>query len=106
MSAERISPVVPVEDMDTAVTAWSLVLGVEPTFVDGDRWAQYDVGGSRLALAGTDRASDEAGVMIKVDDIDASHQAYSEGGLMVGPISEGAHEVRFELAGFGLPVTI
>lgn len=106
MSAERISPVVPVDDLANAVTTWSTVLGVEPTFVDGDRWAQFDVGGSRLALAGTDRATDDAGVMIKVGDIQSAHDAYGQAGLEVGPVSEGAHEVRFELGGLAIPVTI
>ena len=44
--------------MDEAVGQWSTLLGVEPTFVDGDRWAQLDIGDTRLSLAGSDRSSD------------------------------------------------
>jgi hypothetical protein len=106
MSAERISPVVPVDDLAAAVTVWSAVLGVDPTFVDGDRWAQFDVGGSRLALAGTDRASDEPGVMIKVADAAASRDQYQAAGIACGELVEGAHELRFELEGAGLAVTV
>ena len=39
-----------------AAKVWAALLGVAPTFVDGDRWAQFDVNGKRIALAGTDRA--------------------------------------------------
>ena len=106
MNIERISSVVPVDDLGAAVTQWATLLGTEATFVDGDRWAQFDVGTARLALAGTDRASDAAGVMIKVDDIDAARDAYSAAGLSVGTITDGAHERRADIDGFAVPITI
>ena len=31
--------------MTAAVERWEQLLGLPPTFVDGDRWAQFDVGG-------------------------------------------------------------
>ena len=106
MNIERISSVVPVDDLSGAVSKWATVLGTEPTFVDGDRWAQFDVGAARLALAGTDRASDAAGLMIKVDDLAAAIEGYATAGLDVGDPVEGAHEVRAEIAGFEVPITI
>jgi hypothetical protein len=68
---------------------------VAPTFVDDGRWAQFDAGGHRLALAGSDRTSDLAGVMIKVGDLAAARAAAVATGLETGPIVEGLHELRF-----------
>jgi catechol 2,3-dioxygenase-like lactoylglutathione lyase family enzyme len=69
--ALSITPVLPVPDLAEAVAYWTDLLGIAPTFVDGDRWAQFDLGPSRLALAGTDRMTDAAGVMVKVETLDA-----------------------------------
>jgi catechol 2,3-dioxygenase-like lactoylglutathione lyase family enzyme len=66
MAVEKLSFVLPVDDLAVAVAFWKDLLGMDPTFVDGDRWAQFDHGGARLALAGKDRASDSPGVMLKV----------------------------------------
>ena len=87
MGVEKVTPVVPVNNMAAAVAAWSAALGTEPTFVDGDRWAQFDVGGSRIALAGTDRASDDPGLMIKVDDAAATRDSYAAAGADVGELT-------------------
>jgi catechol 2,3-dioxygenase-like lactoylglutathione lyase family enzyme len=93
MSVESFAPVFPVPDLDEAVAFWTAVLGAEPTFVDGDRWAQFDVGGRRLALAGSDRAADQAGAMVKVDDLDAASEALAARGIALGPPQQGPHEV-------------
>lgn len=106
MSAERLSSVVPVDDMAAAVVSWTVVLGVEPTFVDGDRWAQFDVGGSRLNLAGADRSTDDPGLMVKVTDAPSSRELYQAAGIATSELTVGTHEVRFELVGMALPVTI
>jgi hypothetical protein len=95
MDVQALTPVLPVEDMARAVTGWAALLGVAPTFVDGDRWAQFDIAGRRLALAGSDRTSDLPGVMIKVADLTAAHAAAIEAGLEAGAIVEGPHELRF-----------
>lgn len=92
---EKLATVLPVDDMAAGVAAWSALLGVAPTFVDGDRWAQFDVAGSRLALAGVDRASDAAGVMIKVADLDGVHVRLAEAGFAPQAIETGPHERRF-----------
>ncbi|WP_404478061.1 VOC family protein [Novosphingobium sp. BL-52-GroH] len=93
MTIDRLATVLQVDDLRDAVAAWRQVLGVEPSFVDGDRWAQFDVGTARLALAGCDRI-DAPGVMLKVGDLDAEHARLAE----AAPIARGAHERRFRLA--------
>ena len=45
MTATNVSSVIPVTNMTAAVERWEQLLGLPPTFVDGDRWAQFDVGG-------------------------------------------------------------
>ena len=52
MDVQKIATVIPVDDLHSAVGRWKTLLGAEPTFVDGDRWAQFDVAGARIALAG------------------------------------------------------
>jgi len=94
MGVERVTAVLPVADLRDAVASWTTLLGVEATFVDGDRWAQFDVGPDRIALAGTDRASDLAGVMVKVSDLPAARAAALAAGMAVGRIERGRHELR------------
>ena len=91
---QGMTPVLPVPDLAEAAKVWSALLGVAPTFVDGDRWAQFDVAGRRLALAGTDRASDQAGLMIKVADLAAARAAAEAAGLSVSEPVTGPHELR------------
>ena len=90
---DKLGAVVRVDEMASAVALWSKALETAPSFVDGDRWAQFDLGGSRLALAGTDRASNGVALMAKVDDIDQARMARAD--LAPGPIVEGPHERRF-----------
>jgi hypothetical protein len=107
-TAERLSTVVPVDDLAAAVEQWTALLGVAPTFVDGDRWAQFDVGGGgRLSLAGTDRAANTPGLMIKVADIEAAREQLIALGLAPGEIEQGPHEARIGVSGpGGLPITV
>ncbi len=101
VSIEGITPVLPVDDLAGAVAIWSAMLGVNPTFVDGAKWAQFDVGGRRIALAGTDRTADLPAVMIKVGDLAAARDAALAQGLATGPLQEGAHEIRCAVTGPG-----
>jgi len=96
-----MATVVPVENLAEAVSALSALLYTEPTFVDGDRWAQFDFNGHRIALAGTDRTSDKAGVMLKVDDLEAAGLAIQTAGLKAGDVEEGPHEQRITVEGPG-----
>lgn len=94
MDIENVATVLPVDDVAAAAKAWAALLGASPTFVDGDRWAQFDVAGRRIALAGTDRVSNLPGVMLKVGDLDAARARAMDQGLTVGPIETGPHERR------------
>jgi catechol 2,3-dioxygenase-like lactoylglutathione lyase family enzyme len=94
VSVQGFNPVFPVPNLDEAVRFWTAALGAEPTFVDGDRWAQFDVGGRRLALAGTDRTSDQAGVMVKVDDLEQAREQLRSQGVETSEPERGAHEIR------------
>lgn len=94
MTAERIAPVVTTDDLADAVRRWSTLLGVEPTFVDGDRWAQFDVAGGRLALSGADRVHDGPAVLVKVADLDEARARAESLGYRVGEITTGPHERR------------
>ena len=97
MAALSITTVIPVPDLAAGVAEWSTILGVDPTFVDGDRWAQFDVGTTRLALSGTDRPDDEVGVMVKVDDMDVHVTGLRSAGLSVDDPTRGAHEMRSQV---------
>lgn len=101
MQVQSMATVLPVEDLDRAVSVWKGLLGTEPTFVDGDRWAQFDFDGRRIALAGTDRTSDQACVMLKVDDVSAARDALAAAGLAPGEIEAGPHELRVTADGPG-----
>jgi catechol 2,3-dioxygenase-like lactoylglutathione lyase family enzyme len=103
---EKLTTMLPVADLAAAVDAWSSVLGAEPTFVDGDRWAQFDLAGTRLALAGTDRVGFGAGIMAKVVDLDSEHARLCTAGLAPAPIERGPHERRFavEMPGGGFAI--
>ena len=101
MTAEKLSSVVPVDDLPAAVSWWTHVLGVEATFVDGDRWAQFDLGATRLSLAGTDRSDDRAGILVKVTDVEASRAELAGSGMEVGAIERGPHELRCVIEGPG-----
>jgi hypothetical protein len=94
MPIEKLAIVLPVDDFSAAVAAWTTALGTVPTFVDEPRWAQYDLGGTRLALSGTDRVSNLGGVMAKVADLSAERTRLEEGGLRPGPVETGPHERR------------
>jgi hypothetical protein len=94
MPVEKLTFMLPVPDLDTAVAFWKELLGVGPTFVDGDRWAQFDHGGARLALAGTDRPFDQPGLMVKVSGLEAACDSLRITGCPVSDITTGAHERR------------
>lgn len=94
VTAERIAPVVPTDDLAGAVERWSALLGVAPTFVDGDRWAQFDVAGGRFALSGADRVHDGPAMLVKVPDLDEARTRAQALGFQVGEITTGPHERR------------
>ena len=94
-----LAAVFPTADMDGGVRFVAAVLGVEPTFVDGARWAQFDLGGARLALACGAESSGAARLMVKVGDVAAVGARLAAAGYDVaGPVT-GPHEVRVSVTG-------
>jgi hypothetical protein len=106
MTATSVSSVIPVTNMTAAVERWEQLLGLPPTFVDGDRWAQFDVGGTRVSLAGTDRTAETPGLMIKTEHLETLRELLKESGLIVSELVDGIHETRFNVDGLDVPVTI
>src|SRR2546425_4447571 len=96
MAIESFATVLPVPDIAEGVAFWQALLGVAPTFVDGDRWAQFDVGGRRIALSGSDSLADVPSLMLKSSDLEATRDALATFGSVVSEIAQGPHERRFE----------
>ena len=107
-NALNMAAVFPAAKMDDTVGFVSAVLGVDPTFVDGDRWAQFDLGGARLSLASGREGSGSSGsagsaggaeLVVKVADVVVEAERLRGLGWDVeGPVT-GAHEVRVSVAG-------
>jgi catechol 2,3-dioxygenase-like lactoylglutathione lyase family enzyme len=96
MNADPLTTVLAVSDMPAAIRAWRSILGAEPTFVDGERWAQFNVGSIRIALAGADQASRAPSLMFKVEDLEAQRARLLEAGVSLSVIQTGPHERYFE----------
>jgi hypothetical protein len=94
MTVERIGSVVPAADLAATVALLRTVFGAEPTFVDGDRWAQFDAHGARVAVAGLDRDDDLPALSVKVSDLDAAVARLRRTGLAVPDPVTGPHERR------------
>ena len=97
MDIQRIGFVCPVPETAEAVRALSILFGASPSFADGDRWAQFDIAGARIALAGSDRFSDAPGLMIKVADCHAASRELGAAGFDVAPVVSGTHEQRAQV---------
>ena len=97
--AVSVAAVFPAARLADGVEFMKAVLGIEPTFVDGERWAQFDLGGARLALASGAESSGAAQAMVKVVDATAAAERLARAGYDVaGPVT-GPHEVRFSVTG-------
>lgn len=84
----------PTDDVAAATTALSAVFGCAPTIVDGERWAQFDVNGTRVMLAGTDRTDEHPSLAVKVTDLDTVVTRLREAGVDIGDPTVGPHERR------------
>src|SRR4051812_28747892 len=94
-----MAAVFPTAVMADGVRFVAAVLGAEPTFVGGERWAQFDLGGARLALASGAGSSGAAQLMVKVADVAGVAERLRLAGFDVaGPVT-GSHEVRVSVAG-------
>lgn len=100
MTIQSITTVLPVDHLPSAIASWRAILGVEPAFVDGERWAQFNIGAARIALAAGDQGGIHPGVMIKIADIEGQRDKLLENAVAVSEIRRGPHEVSFD-AGAG-----
>jgi catechol 2,3-dioxygenase-like lactoylglutathione lyase family enzyme len=96
--AEKLSVVVPADRIEESVRFWSHILGA-PTFVDGQRWAQFDVGGTRLAVGAGGEKPAVTTVLVKVSNLDAAVSKLAEDGIELDEIDEGAHKRRVAAQG-------
>ncbi|MBF6210323.1 glyoxalase/bleomycin resistance/dioxygenase family protein [Nocardia puris] len=94
MSIERVGTILPAENLLATVGLLEAVLGAPPTFVDDDRWAQFDVGPARIMVAGTDRENDGAALSVKVSGLDEILDRLRAAGIRVGDPVTGPHERR------------
>ena len=94
------------DDLAGSIVFWKTVLGTDPTFVDGERWAQFDVGPVRVSLgAGTEHPGNAA-VMVSVDDLDGFCAGLRSAGVEPGVVAVGPHERRVTFRGPGGEVVI
>ncbi|MEV0084536.1 VOC family protein [Saccharopolyspora sp. NPDC050642] len=87
----------PVADVDAAVQFYAATFGLATKFVDGDRYAALDAGGTTLALAGPseDITGGAPAASFKVSDVAAALATLVEsGGSVVRQPERGPHEVR------------
>ena len=62
--------------------------------------------GTRGSLAGTDRTTEIAGLMVKTEHLETLRELLKESGLIVSELVDGIHETRFNVDGLDVPVTI
>lgn len=89
-----------VSDMDKAAEFYGETLGLSLKFRDGDKWTQYDAGGSAIALADVSEAQvapgEGATVVLEVEDLAASREELLAKGLTVTNIVDmGGHGQYF-----------
>ncbi|MFC4584501.1 VOC family protein [Sphaerisporangium corydalis] len=88
---------IPVDDLDKAVTFYSEVLGLKVKFRDGDRFAALDAGGVTIALAAPEEqvAGAATAPSYKVGDVaEAVRDLTAAGAEVVVPAEAGPHEIR------------
>jgi predicted enzyme related to lactoylglutathione lyase len=88
---------IPVSDLDKAVTFYSEVLGLTVKFRDGDRFAALDGGGVTIALAASEEqvAGPVTAPSYKVGDVaEAVRDLTAAGAEVLSGPETGPHEVR------------
>jgi predicted enzyme related to lactoylglutathione lyase len=79
-----------VPDMDAALAFYRDTLGLAVKFQDGDKWTQFDVGGTQVALAtpapGQVDPGRNATVVLQVDDLTATRAQLAAQGIAVSEI--------------------
>ncbi|WP_406229603.1 VOC family protein [Nocardia sp. NBC_01009] len=94
MTVERLGTIFPADNLTAAIDLLTAVFGTKATFVDSDRWAQFDIGPARVMLAGTDREGDTPSLSAKVDDLDATLARLRAAGFAAADPVTGPHERR------------
>jgi predicted enzyme related to lactoylglutathione lyase len=87
----------PVADVAAGIAFYAKAFGLHTKFVDGDRYATLDAGGTTLALAGPaeDVTDGTPPASAKVPNVTVALAAITAGGGSVVRIAErGPHEVR------------
>lgn len=106
VKVERVSLVIPVGDVREAARRWRSLLGLYPTHVVGDSWAQFEVGGTRIALSRAKQPDEAAGLLIRVADVGDFRAAAGRLGLGVTEVEAGPDQRGCALADpAGVPVT-
>lgn len=85
-----------VPDMDAALAFYRDTLGLAVKFQDGDKWTQFDVGGTQVALAtpapGQVDPGQNATVVLQVDDLIATRADLTARGIAVSQVIDmGGH---------------
>lgn len=85
--------ILPVSDVDAAVSHYRDALGLDVRFQDGRRWAVLELGDLSLALAGPGEhpAGNEVALGVKVANLDEAIGGFET--VLDGP-RDGAHERR------------
>jgi catechol 2,3-dioxygenase-like lactoylglutathione lyase family enzyme len=69
-------------DMDAAVAFYRDVVGLELLRREGGEWAEFDGGGIRFALHGTDEPSGAGTVVLRVDDLEQARWTLASRGAV------------------------
>lgn len=95
MTLSRIQNVYLVAEKLTPAIDFYLGLGATLRFRDGDRWAQFEIGGSKFALASHGEGGAEAKgatIVFESDDLERDKVAVeAHGGGVLGSRSMGSH---------------
>jgi predicted enzyme related to lactoylglutathione lyase len=79
-----------VPDMEAAVAFYRDTLGLSVKFQDGDKWTQFDVGGTQVAVAtpapGQVDPGSNATVVLQVDDLAATRADLAARGVAVSEV--------------------
>jgi predicted enzyme related to lactoylglutathione lyase len=89
----------PVQNIDTSLTFYETVLGLELGFRDGDRYATLKAGSVKLALAApAERLPDQgSAAAFKVPSLEAVIERLVANGLDEPAVIDGAHERSIEI---------
>jgi predicted enzyme related to lactoylglutathione lyase len=96
VSARIAQVIYPVGDVGAAVGFYTAAFGFIEKFVDGQRYAALDGGGTTFALAAPEEdVAGSAAAAVKVEDVRAClGRIVDAGGEVLRPAEEGPHEIR------------